>query len=150
MSKQLIKKTYYCPIELTIDLVGGKWKPLIMVFLREKPRRFGELKRLIPAVTEKMLTQQLRDLEQDHLVERKVYSETPLRVEYSLSENGRGLGPILDAMNEYGSRHASQYSVEMQSLDFKRPVTSQASTTPSEAQPTSAQEMPIESEAPLN
>ena len=84
-------KIYYCPVEVSLDKIGGKWKPLILWHLRGHTRRFGELKRLIPNVTEKMLTEKLRELEDDGLVHREVYREVPPRVEYSLTPYGRGL-----------------------------------------------------------
>ncbi|NFH45917.1 helix-turn-helix transcriptional regulator [Clostridium sporogenes] len=82
-------KEYTCTFEITIDLIGGKWKPLIIWHLGTKgTQRFNELKKLIPKITQKMLTQQLRELESDNLVNRKVYPQVPPKVEYSLTDLG--------------------------------------------------------------
>ncbi|PLX66827.1 MAG: transcriptional regulator [Denitrovibrio sp.] len=82
-------KEYSCPIEVSMDLIAGKWKLLIMWHLRAKTRRFGQLQRKIPKVTQKMLTQQLRELEKDKLIYRKVYPVVPPKVEYSLTPFGK-------------------------------------------------------------
>ncbi len=83
-------------------MIGGKWKPNILWVLRSDTRRFGELKRMIPGVTQKMLTQQLRELERHRIVHREVYPVVPPKVEISLTEKGRTLGPILEAMAAWG------------------------------------------------
>jgi DNA-binding HxlR family transcriptional regulator len=96
-------KSYGCAMEMTFDLIGGKWKALILWHLaEEKTLRFGELKRLFPKVTQKMLTQQLRELERDGLIGRKVYACVPPRVEYSINEVGLSLFPALTALNGWG------------------------------------------------
>ncbi len=92
-----------CPVEATISLIGGKYKAVILWHIKDEKKRFGELKRLIPNVTEKMLAQQLRDLENDGLIIRKVYPVVPPKVEYSLSDFGMTLIPVLDAMCSWGS-----------------------------------------------
>ena len=94
-----------CPVEITLALLGNKWKVLIMRELFKGTRRFGELARGIPGVSQKMLTQKLRQMEGDNLVKRKVYAEVPPRVEYSLTEIGRSLSPILDAMHKWGNSY---------------------------------------------
>lgn len=94
-----------CPIESTISVLGGKWKPLILFYLMEKTRRFGELQRLIPSITREMLTQHLRQLEADGIVHREVYAQVPPKVEYSLTPLGETLRPILFAMNDWGSEY---------------------------------------------
>ncbi len=94
-----------CPVETTIGLLGSKWKLLILRELFKGTRRFGELSRGVPGISQKMLTQQLRQMEQDNLIDRKVYAEVPPRVEYSLSEIGRSLKPILDAMHKWGIKY---------------------------------------------
>lgn len=91
-----------CPITRTLEVIGGKWKPLILHFLAAAPRRSGELARLIPQASAKMLTQQLRELEEDRVVRRKVFREVPPRVEYSLSPLGETLKPIMAAMCAWG------------------------------------------------
>ena len=96
---------YFCPVTATISVIGGKWKPIILWILFQDTHRFGELKRMIPSITQKMLTQQLRDLERDGIVHREVYPVVPPKVEYSLTENGRSLSPILLAMEAWGNEH---------------------------------------------
>jgi DNA-binding HxlR family transcriptional regulator len=98
-----------CPVEVTANIIGGKWKPLILFYLQDKTRRFGELQKLIPGATKKMLTQRLRELENDAIVHREVYAQVPLRVEYSLTRHGRSLQPILRAMSNWGNRHRVQH-----------------------------------------
>ncbi len=98
-----MKEQYHCPIEATLDLIGGKWKALLLWHLMSGTLRFHELRTLVPQVTPKMLTQQLRDLEKDGLIFRKVYPVVPPKVEYSLSEFGKSLIPILDVMCHWGS-----------------------------------------------
>jgi len=94
-----------CPVETTLAVIGGKWKPLVLWRLKSGVRRFGELQRLIPGVTRKVLTQHLRELERDGIVARKVYGEVPPKVEYSLTKYGLTLRPLLDELCEWGSRH---------------------------------------------
>ncbi len=96
-------KTYNCPMEMTMDLIGGKWKVLILWHLSIDVLRFNELKRMFPDVTQKMLTQQLRDLEANGLINRKVYPQVPPKVEYSLTEIGCSLVPVLQEMNKWGT-----------------------------------------------
>lgn len=100
---ELKNKNYTCSFEITIDLIGGKWKPLIIWHLGSRgTQRFNELKRLIPGITQKMITQQLRELEADNLVVRTVYPQVPPKVEYSLTEFGKSLMPILKLMCKWG------------------------------------------------
>src|SRR5215472_7773516 len=82
-------KVYNCPVEAAIDVIGGKWKPLILWWLHHRTHRFAELRRLMPGITEKMLTQQLRELEADGIVHRRIYPTVPPKVEYSLTDWGR-------------------------------------------------------------
>ncbi|MBC7805319.1 MAG: helix-turn-helix transcriptional regulator [Akkermansiaceae bacterium] len=96
------KKVRLCSVEATISVIGGKWKPLILHQLLAATYRFGELHRAIPCATQQMLTQQLRELEADGIVHRKVYAEVPPKVEYSLTEYGRTLEPVLLAMHAWG------------------------------------------------
>lgn len=95
-----------CPIEETVKLIGHKWKVLILRNLHDDgTQRFKQLERGINGISQKMLTQQLRQMEADGLIIRKVYPEVPLRVEYSLSELGKSLKPVLDSMNIWGENY---------------------------------------------
>ena len=94
---------YSCPIEATLALIVGKYKTLILWHLKDTILRFNELKKLIPKATPKMLTQQLRELESDGLIIRVVYPVVPPKVEYSLSDFGKSIIPILDSMCDWGS-----------------------------------------------
>jgi DNA-binding HxlR family transcriptional regulator len=100
-----MRKVYNCPIEAAIDVVGGKWKPLILWWLHQRTCRFAELKRLIPGVTEKMLTQQLRELEADGIVKRTVYATVPPKVEYSMTPYGQSLKQALKEISKWGRLH---------------------------------------------
>lgn len=100
-----IEKLPACPVETTLSLIGDKWKVLILRDLMPGTKRFGELKKSIGSVSQKVLTAQLRDMEQNGLVSRKVYAEVPPRVEYSLTELGKSLGPVLDAMRSWGESY---------------------------------------------
>jgi DNA-binding HxlR family transcriptional regulator len=95
-----------CPVAATVAVIGGKWKPTILFNLKDGPRRFNELRRLIPDITQRMLTMQLRALEKDGLVMRTVHERIPPRVDYAFTEKGWTLGPILEAMAEWGEQHA--------------------------------------------
>ncbi|OQY25114.1 MAG: transcriptional regulator [Desulfobacteraceae bacterium 4572_35.2] len=99
---------YRCTVAVTLEVIGGKWKSLILWHLREKTLRFSQLQRRLARVTQKMLTQQLRDLERDGLVYRQVYAEVPPRVEYSLTDLGRSVIPILNLMCEWGHEFDQQ------------------------------------------
>lgn len=95
-----------CRVEDALEILVGKWKPLILLHLmQEGTKRFNELKRSIPGITQKMLTKQLRELEAEDIVERVVYPQVPPKVEYSVTEYGRSLEPILEAMHEWGAKH---------------------------------------------
>lgn len=107
------ERVYYCPVEISLDKIGGRWKPLILWHLRAGTKRFGELKRLIPNVTEKMLTEKLRELEADNLVHRKVYRQVPPKVEYSLTPYGRGLDSLLQQLCTWGRRHAAKHQIRI-------------------------------------
>jgi DNA-binding HxlR family transcriptional regulator len=96
---------YHCPVEATLDVIGGKWKVVILFHLRGGVLRFGQLRRLIPDVSERMLAQQLRELERHGVVHREVYREVPPRVEYWLTDYGKTLRPITNQMCEWGKRH---------------------------------------------
>jgi len=95
-----------CPMVRTLELIGGKWKVLILWYLKESNiLRFGELKKLIPGIIQKMLTQQLRELERDKIINRKIYTQVPPKVEYSLTKYGKTLEKCLDVLHEWGHSH---------------------------------------------
>ncbi|QDL08592.1 hypothetical protein DP113_12370 [Brasilonema octagenarum UFV-E1] len=100
---------YTCPVQVTLEVIGGKWKCVILWWLRRDAKRFGELKLLIPGITQKVLTQQLRELERDGLIRRETYPETPPRVEYSLTPYGETIRPITELMCDWGKSHRSEY-----------------------------------------
>jgi DNA-binding HxlR family transcriptional regulator len=102
-------ESFHCPVNLTAEVLGGKWKPLILFHLEGGMRRFGELHRLIPAASKKMLTQKLRELERDEIIRRKIYAQVPPRVEYSLTRHGESLKPILKLMSAWGRKHQARY-----------------------------------------
>ena len=97
-----------CPVATTVQLIGSKWKLLILRDLLSRPWRFNELRRDLEGVSQKVLTDSLRALEADGIVRRTVYPEVPPRVEYSLTELGRSLQPILDAMKHWGEQYKAQ------------------------------------------
>jgi len=103
-------KGYGCPVEALMEVVGGRWKPVILHHLMGGTRRFGAFRRLVPEVSQRMLTQHLRELERDGLVHREVYREVPPRVEYSLTARGRTLEPLLRQMNEWAVAHLVEAS----------------------------------------
>ncbi|OWA35528.1 transcriptional regulator [Saccharibacillus sp. O16] len=96
---------YTCPVAVTVDVIGGKWKGIVLHHLIEGPVRFNELRRLMPGTTQRILTLQLRELERDGLVHREIYHQVPPKVEYSLTSFGRTLIPILDLMRSWGMEH---------------------------------------------
>ena len=101
-----------CPVVATLDIIGGKYKALILWHLIDDTRRFGELRRLIPQATPKMLTQQLRELEEDNLVIRTVYPVVPPKVEYQLSDLGKSIKPILEAIRIWGTDYMKSIGIE--------------------------------------
>ena len=107
---QAKKELPACPVETTLMLIGDKWKVLILRDLMPGTKRFGELKKSIGSVSQKVLTAQLRDMEAQGLIHRQVYAEVPPRVEYSLTGLGRSLKPILDAMWSWGETYQAQNS----------------------------------------
>ena len=96
-----------CPVATTVSLIGNKWKPLILRDVRAGPKRFGELQKSLDGISQKILTDNLRELENDGLLVRTVFPEVPPRVEYSLSELGKTLEPLLDAMAQWGFTYIS-------------------------------------------
>ncbi|MDD3467180.1 MAG: helix-turn-helix domain-containing protein [Campylobacterales bacterium] len=118
----MAKETNYgCGFELTIELIGGKWKGLILWYLHEHGTlRNGEMLRLIPSITQKMLTQQLREMEDSGLVIRKIYEQVPPKVEYSLTEHGQKLKTVLEAMKKWGNEYAKDNNISMISCAAKK------------------------------
>ena len=104
--KNIVFDENSCPVTATMQVLGGKWKPiLINAIYFTSPARFGELKRAVKGITQSMLTSQLRQLEKDGIIKRKIYAEIPPRVEYTLTEFGLTLSPILLAMAEWGKQY---------------------------------------------
>ncbi len=97
-----------CPVEVTLSVIGGKWKGVILYHLQSKPLRFNELRRLIPDVTQRMLTLQLRELEEDGVIHREVYPVVPPKVEYSLTDFGSTLSPVILSIRQWGKRHQDE------------------------------------------
>lgn len=119
-------EAFACPVAFTVGVIGGKWKSLILFHLMSGTKRFNELRRLIPDITQRMLTLQLRELEIDGVIHREIYREVPPKVEYSLTELGNSLAPLVSAMREWGAVH------ERKILELRRsavPVSSVASCT---------------------
>lgn len=108
-SAEAAHRSYGCPVEKTLEVVSGKWKCVILWWLRQGEKRFGEILLLIPAITNKVLAQQLRELELDHLIRRETYGERPPRVEYFLTEKGRSLQPLVELMCDWGKEQLSGF-----------------------------------------
>ncbi|GAB4578008.1 MAG: helix-turn-helix domain-containing protein [Anaerolineales bacterium] len=100
-----LRQTHICPVETGLELIGGRWKARILWKLHNRTMRYGELRRELAGITEKMLAQQLRELERDELVTRTMYHEMPPRVEYSLSAFGKTLSPMLESLAEWGTQN---------------------------------------------
>jgi DNA-binding HxlR family transcriptional regulator len=112
-----IQNPYDCPVTRTMSFIGGKWKPIILYCLSQQTMRYGKLRMYIPAISSKMLTQELKELELLGLIERKEYKEIPPRVEYSLSKLGKSLKPVMKVLCDWGKTTAIE--LEQQSLTFK-------------------------------
>ena len=108
-----LKNKYNCSMELTMDLIGGKWKISILWYLNMGTKRFSELKKLIPDITPKMLTTQLREMERDNLITRKIYPEVPPKVEYSITQYGKSLQNTLEEMCKWGTMYASTHGIKL-------------------------------------
>lgn len=100
--EEIREKIESCPINFTMGIIGGKWKPIILHRIRIGVNRFGMLQRSIPLISKQMLTSQLRELEMDGLLDRKIYAEVPPRVEYFISEKGQSIFPLLEAIEKWG------------------------------------------------
>jgi DNA-binding HxlR family transcriptional regulator len=122
MRKQ--KHTIYtnCPVEVVMDMIAGKWKAMILFNLSQRTLRFNELMRLLPSITQRMLTTQLRELEQDALITRTVFAEVPPRVEYSMTPLGLSLGPILGSLKNWAETHARDRVAIRQSAAERQPL----------------------------
>lgn len=106
-----LQKNYRCSLELTMDLIGGKWKLIILWHLLDGCKRFSELNKLLPDITQKMLTTQLRELEEKGLVHREVYPQVPPKVEYSLTQCGRTLEPLLHSLCNWSNGYAENNGI---------------------------------------
>ena len=106
-------KRYSCPVELTVDVVGGRWRTVLLSRLKEGVHRYGELRRLVPGISEKMLSQRLRELEADGLITRRDLGTVPPHVEYDLTEQGRSLAPVLQALYDWGLARARADGIDV-------------------------------------
>ena len=104
---------YSCPVELTVDVIGGRWRTVLLSRLKEGVHRYGELRRLVPGISEKMLTQRLRELEADGLINRRDLGMVPPHVEYELTETGRSLAPVLQALYDWGLSRARAEGIDV-------------------------------------
>ena len=107
-----IKKYGACPVSSTLKVIGGKWKPLILYFISVDVNRFGQLQRMIPACSKRMMTTQLRELEKDEIINRKVFAQVPPKVIYSLTEKGESLRPIFRELSKWGVKNILEPKVE--------------------------------------
>lgn len=105
---RLKNQDFHCALDVTMHFIGGKWKAVVLWYLRKDKKRFSELKELIPDITDKMLSMQLRALEEDGIIQRTVYAEVPPRVEYAFTEEGRSLIPVVEAIAAWGRMKADQ------------------------------------------
>lgn len=113
-------RVYHCAMDVTMDYIGGKWKSVVLWYLRKGPLRFSELKKVIPQITEKMLSLQLKQLEADGIVKRKVYPEVPPKVEYCLTDEGKTLLPLLEEMAKWGRRKGKSDGEIVESKSVKK------------------------------
>jgi DNA-binding HxlR family transcriptional regulator len=111
MKNEIIKITARCPIRTTLELVGGKWKLLILVQLMQKPLRLSALKRNLPDISEKMLIQELKNLIDSHLVIRKNYGEVPPRVEYQITKSGKKVLPLIKQMEKFSTEYLKENKI---------------------------------------
>ncbi len=108
MSKKKSIEPYQCPVTYTMNKIGGKWKPIILFLISKGVDRFGLMQRGIEGISKQMLTKQLRELEADGILNRKIYAEVPPRVEYSFTDMGRSLLPVIASMKTWGEAHMPQ------------------------------------------
>lgn len=102
INRKEVEEEQICSVEAAINEIGGKWKPLILYSLKEGKQRFNEINKKLPAITQRMLTKTLRELESDEIIHRKIYAEVPPKVEYCLTKKGDSVMPILDALCQWG------------------------------------------------
>lgn len=114
-------KTYHIGVEATLEVIGGKWKPIILCHLGNGPMRTDELRRAIPQITQKMLTQQLRELEENQIISRKVYQQVPPKVVYELTDYGRTLGDLLVRMSIWGEQRVAKLKADHQDVTLLNP-----------------------------
>ena len=108
-----MRQSYGCPVELSLDLLGGKWKPVILARLKDRPLSYGELRRLIPDLSDKVLTERLKGLEAQGLVTRLRSAGRPARVRYSLTARGESLRPVLQALYSWGEQAATDLNLQI-------------------------------------
>ncbi|MCB9165448.1 MAG: helix-turn-helix transcriptional regulator [Flavobacteriales bacterium] len=121
-------QVYHCALDVTMELVGGKWKTIVLWYLRKDKKRFSELRKLIPGITEKMLSMQLRQLEKDGFISRTVHAEVPPRVEYALTAHGKTLLPLLEEIAKWGRLMGKKFgAVEKVERPAKKTSTSRSS-----------------------
>jgi DNA-binding HxlR family transcriptional regulator len=106
-------KRFSCPVELTMDVIGGRWRTVLLSRLKEGVHRYGELRRLVPGISEKMLSQRLRELEADGLITRRDLGTVPPHVEYDLTDAGRSLAPVLQALYDWGVARAEADGIDV-------------------------------------
>ena len=111
-------KRYSCPVEVTIDVIGAKWAPVILAHLKEQPLRYAQLRRLMPRTSEKMIAQRLRELEASGLIRRRADSTVPPRVDYALTEEGRTLAPVLQALYDWGAEWADENGILIEEVSL--------------------------------
>lgn len=104
----MLNQEFHCALDVTMHYIGGKWKAVVLWYLRKDKKRFSELKALIPDITDKMLSVQLKALEEDGLIKRTVYSEVPPRVEYEFTEEGKSMIPVVEAIAAWGNSKANR------------------------------------------
>lgn len=109
-------KIYGCPVEVTLDVLGGKWKTVILRHLSKMTLRYSQLHQRMPSITQRILTLQLKELEEDGLIQRIVFDERIKRVEYSLTEYGKSVEPILELMCEWGKQRMSEFDLQVRAV----------------------------------
>jgi DNA-binding HxlR family transcriptional regulator len=110
---KLNNKVFTCPVDVTLSFIGGKWKILILSHLHQfKKKSFSEIRDNLPGISEKMLSQQLKELERDKLIEKRIVKEKPLRVEYCLTKNGKSLSPLYDFTSKWGIKYLKANGID--------------------------------------